>query len=169
MAAASLVISVLALMVSSGGLAWQVVNYLLTGQRAKVSVARMNLLSVPDGTKMEPVVQITVSAVGRVPVEVTSWSISYPDEQHLHSTMVGLQYGKFPDVYLGDTLPMVVEPGRSASFNIPAVAIEAARDTLGHDPSAGRLAVHFAARRSIRIAKPIGDLVRLKPSAGEGQ
>jgi hypothetical protein len=169
MTAAALAISVLALMVSSGALAWQVVSYLLTGQRAKVSVARMNLLSIPDGAKMEPVVQITVSAVGRVPVEVTSWSISYPGEQHLHSAMVGLQYAKFSDVYLGDTLPMVVEPGRSASFNVPAAAIEAARDKLGHDPSVGRLAVHFAARRSIRIGNPIGDLVRLKPSAGGGQ
>lgn len=169
MTVASLVIAILALMVSSGALGWQVVNYLLTGQRAKVAVTRMNLFSVPAATKLEPVVQIIVSAVGRVPVEVTSWSVSYPEDQHLLSTMVGLQYAQFPDVFLGDTLPKVIEPGRSASFNIPVAALTAARDKLGHDPSSGRLAVHFAARKSIKVRKPVGDLVRLSAKADESR
>jgi hypothetical protein len=169
MAVASLVISILALTVSASALVWQMVNYLLTGQRAKVLVTGMNLLDLAAREKMEPVAQITVLAVGRVPVEVTSWSLSYPGDQHLLSTVVAMQYGQFNGVHLGDSLPMVIEPGRSGNFNVPIAAVAAARDKLGLHPNRGRLSVHFAARRSIKVSKPIGDLIRLPPDSGSDQ
>lgn len=169
MAAASLVISILAFVVSAAALAWQIANYLLTGQRATVSVSGMSLLAVPDGAAMEPVAQIIVRAVGRVPVEVTGWSVSYPDDQHLIAALVALQYGHLPGVHLGDTLPMVIDPGRSGHFSIPIVAIVSARDKLNLDPHKGHVSVQFAARRTIKLRKPVGKLVRLPRSSGSAK
>lgn len=154
MAVASFVISALAFVVGGASLGWNVLNYLLTGQRASLSVSGMRLITTM-GTEMEPVLQITVMATGRMPVEVTGWSVTFYDDLHLHSTFVRMQYEGFETIHLGDDLPKMIQPGSSASFNIPKVAIEKGAEHQKLDLNEGYIHVYFAARKPLRDKKSI--------------
>ncbi|WP_143466566.1 hypothetical protein [Lentzea kentuckyensis] len=156
-AVASLIISALALLVGGASLAWNVLNCLLTGQRAKLSVTPMKLLATGGGVGMEPVVQITVAATGRVPVEVIGWSVAFPDDHHLHSATVRAQYGNLASVHLGDDLPKVIEEGRSGTFCVPIVAIKKAAEHHGLDLTKGHVQVYFGARKTLRDRKSIAE------------
>lgn len=164
MEVASLLIAILALVLSAAALGWNVASFILQGQRAKLVVTSMGVLSTNPPTPMEPVLQMTVSATGRQPVEVTGWCLAYPKNQYLHSALVGLQYGSFPSVFLGDTIPHVVQPGSSASFNIPRVAVEKAAEHLGLDPRQGQAQIFFAARRPLRDKRSIADYLATPPT-----
>ncbi len=154
MTVASFAISALAFVVSGASLGWNVLNYLLTGQRASLSASGMRLLTTM-GTEMEPVLQITVMATGRVPVEVTSWSVMFPNDLHLHSTLVHMQYDRFKEIHFGDDLPKMIQPGSRASFNIPKVAIEKGGEHQKLDLNEGYINVYFAARKPLRDKKAI--------------
>lgn len=137
-------------------LGWNVLNYLLTGQRAALSVIGMRMLTAA-GTDMEPVIQITVQATGRIPVEVTSWNVTFPDDLRMHSAFIRMQYGKLDSVHLGDELPKVIPPGSSGSFNFPRVAIEKGAEQHGLNLSDGHIQVYFAARKPLRDKKSIAE------------
>lgn len=158
MTVASFVISVLAFVVGGASLGWNVLNYLLTGQRAELNITAMNLLTQrPPEKEMEPVVQITVGATGRVPVEVTGWSLTFPDNLHLLSTLVEMQYGALSSVHLGDKLPKVIQPGSSGSFNLPQIAIKRGAEQHNLDLNKGHIQVYFAARKPLRDKKSIAE------------
>jgi len=74
-----------------------------------------------NGKMHEPVITMTVSATGRVPIEVTGWSLSFPDGSHLHYELVRLQYGHLEGVHLERQSTKVIEPGRSGTFMLPAL------------------------------------------------
>jgi len=153
---ASFVISILAFAVGGASLGWNVLNYLLTGQRAELSISAMRLLTTV-ATEMEPVVQITVRATGRVPVEVTGWSLTFPDNLHLPSSMVEMQYESLSSVHLGDKLPKVIQPGSRGLFNLPQVAIEKCAEHYNLNLNKGRIQVYFAARKQLRDKKSIAE------------
>ncbi|MGH3712176.1 MAG: hypothetical protein ACRDT4_01730 [Micromonosporaceae bacterium] len=161
MTVASFVIAVLAFLVSGVSLGWNIVSFLLQGQRAELSVTPMRLLNPMMGSEMEPVVQITVRATGRQPIEVTGWSLTFPDNAHLHSVLIETQYGNLSSVHLGDKIPKVIQPGSSGSFHLPQVAIEKAAEVHKLDPRKGHIQVYFAARKQLRDKKSIAE--RLAP------
>ncbi|MCA1603087.1 MAG: hypothetical protein LC776_16105, partial [Acidobacteria bacterium] len=101
-----------------------------------------------NGKMHEPVITMTVSATGRVPIEVTGWSLSFPDGSHLHSELVRLQYGHLEGVHLGDDLPKVIEPGRSGTFMLPCAAIDAAANHYNFNLNKGYVQIFFAARKT---------------------
>jgi hypothetical protein len=162
MTVASFVISVLAFVVSGATFGWNLLNYLLTGQRAQLRVSSMRALNTETGTEMQPFLQVTVSATGRVPVEVTGWSLAFPDDLHLHSALIEAQYGNLSDVYLGDKLPEIIQPGRSGSFNLPTVAIKESGERYKLDLGAGHIQVYFAARKPLRDKKSVTEYLRGK-------
>jgi hypothetical protein len=154
---ASFVIAAVALVVGGASLGWNILNYLLTGQRAELAVASMRLIIPSTASEIEPIVQLKVSATGRVPVEVTGWSLAFPDNLHLRSTEVEVQYGNLSSIYLGDKLPKVIQPGSSGSFNLPRVAIEKSVENYKLDLSQGYIQVYFAARKKLRDTKSIAE------------
>lgn len=166
MTVAAFVVSIVSLLVTLG---WNILNYLLTGQRAKLSVTPMKLLAVGGGLEMEPVVQLTVSSVGRVPVEVIGWSVAFPDDHHLHWATVKAQYGSLTSVHLGDDLPKVIEEGRSGNFCIPVVAIEKVAELHGLDLTKGYVQVYFGARKHLRDSKSIAERLGSKAIKGKQQ
>ncbi|MGH4013631.1 MAG: hypothetical protein ACRDSL_06790 [Pseudonocardiaceae bacterium] len=161
----TLIISSLALLVSGLALGWNIVNYLLTGQRAKLHVMAAKLVDPTNGKTHEPVVTMTVSATGRVPIEVTGWSLSFPDDSHLHSELVRLQYGHLEGVHLGDDLPKLIQPGCSGTFMLPRVAIDAAAKHYNFDLNKGHIQIFFAARKTLRDKSSIAKRISLKPDA----
>ncbi len=167
MGVASFALSLVALVFSAIAIGWQIANFFLTGQRVKVDVTGMNVVSVSPQELHEPIIQVTVRATGRVPVEVTGWAVRWPNNQAIVGAIIAAQYGNRPGVFLGDPLPTLIEPGRSASFNIPQVAITQARDVLGLDPHEGKLDVYFSARRRKRFRKSVADLVALPPAPSD--
>jgi hypothetical protein len=161
MTVATFVVAVLALLVSGTALGWNILNYLLTGQRAELNVTSMRVINRGMGQEMEPFVQITVRATGRVPVELTAWSLAFPGDIHFHSALIEEQYGHLSNVYLGDKLPKLIQPGSSGSFNLPKVAVEAIEKVHQLDLRKGHVQVYFAARKQLRDKKSIAE--RLGP------
>ncbi|MFF2027234.1 hypothetical protein [Rhodococcus koreensis] len=156
MTVASFVMSALALTVSGASLGWNVLNFILTGQRAELSISVVRPLTT-TGETLEPVVQITVRGTGRVPIEVTGWSLTFPENFVLHSALVSAQYGQLRSVYLGDQLPKTIQPGGSGSFNLPTIAIEKSVENYQLDSAKGHIQVHFAARKPLRDKKPVAE------------
>jgi hypothetical protein len=136
-------------------LGWNIISYLLSGQRAKLSVSSISVLNAGSGTPQQPAIQITVSATGKVPIEVTGWSLSFPDEFHIHSDLVRLQYGHLEGIHLGDEIPKVIQPGGRGIFLLPRVVVDAGVRNYNFDLTKGRIHVFFAARKPLHDTQSI--------------
>ena len=160
MTEASFVLSIVSLGVAIAVAGVQLATFVYSGPRVRVEACAMRGVQIGDHStsKTEPFLQIVVSCVGHVPVEVGRWAVRYPDDQTLHSTIVEMQYGSLPGVFLGDTLPALIAPGRSGSFNIPMVALETL-DDRGLRMADGHLWVFFSARKTVKMKKTVAELI----------
>jgi|GEM_PF-5275136 hypothetical protein len=151
----SLIIAALALLVSGTTLGWNILSYLLQGQRAKLNIGPIRVLDTEGTSEKERAIQITVISTGRVPVEVTGWSVRFPNDVHLHSELISLQYRQFESIHLGDEIPKLIQPGGRGTFLLPRVAVEAAAKHYDLDLDGGRIHVYFAARKPLRDKRRI--------------
>lgn len=164
-------IAITALVFSAASLTWQVVTFLMQGQRATVEVfsASTAMLGVlNEEGERQGVLAVTVRAKGRVPVQVDAWAIVFARDKEgnanaLLEAAMRAQYPQHVAFRTGKNLPVTVDPGHSATFYIPREPVEAATNIPGTDLNDGHIEVYFGARRKFRDRKSVAQRLVLRP------
>jgi hypothetical protein len=164
-AVVALIVAVLAL---AWGIAWAIAAHVLAGQRISVSITKMTSLD-PTGTiKSQELLQMTVSATGRVAVQVTGWAILFPlgkrkkDGYHfIPSAMMQNQFGDHLAFLASKKLPLTIEPGHSQDIYIPVEPLHALYESQTRDFNEGFIQITFGARRVFRDKKSLAERMRI--------
>jgi hypothetical protein len=118
----SLGVAIFAAVVGAVSLTWNIVAFIHSGARIKVEANADMLLVDPKAHESTPVVTVTVRNVGRMPCEVTSWSLITPSGTALAFLRMSPEYGP--------PTPHTLDPGHAQSWRastssvIDAVGIE---------------------------------------------
>jgi hypothetical protein len=109
----TLVIAVVGLALSVLALAWHIVSWRLTGSIVKVEVSH----GLGVGGSWPRLVGIEAMNVGRTAVSITGWGFRLPDGRTLWPA------AGHPGNWAGPPVPITLDPGHSASWQVNAETI----------------------------------------------
>ncbi|MGA5472537.1 hypothetical protein ACPCUK_27660 [Streptomyces arboris] len=112
----SVVIALVALVVSLISLGWQIITWLRSGPVIKVK--GHSSIAVVDGNAGEVHLSVTAVNRGRAPATVTGWGLRLPN-----GSSVVPQSAQLPGT---NPLPHRLEPHAEASWHVPQTAVEEA-------------------------------------------
>lgn len=159
-------VAIIALIVSGFVFGWQILSYLLQGQRVTVEVFTARTVQIGDqtiGNPNEGVIAVTIRARGRVAVQVDSWAVVFPGSKKgevraLPEASLRVQFPSHHAFKITpEATPFTVDAGHSKTFYIPREPVEAAQQLPGYDLHEGRIEVYFGARRKFRDSKSIAE------------
>lgn len=166
---AALVVAILALVISTASLTWQIVQFLLGASRPQVdlkigAMSESGALTAPvEGFRLDqlmrqgyttPLLAVEVRNRGRLAVSVTNWTIAFDN---------GASYTQ-PSWPPNDrvALPYRLEPGAEATFLCPLAEVDVAAhalQSLSKPPTSCRASASFGTGRTLRsktrLAVPI--------------
>ena len=102
-------------LVAVASLTWNIVTFLHSGPRISLEGDTNMLLIDPQAREQVPVATVTARNVGRMPCEVTSWTLLTP-------TGSGLAFLRMSPEY-GPELPYTLDPGHSVSWRAPISSV----------------------------------------------
>jgi hypothetical protein len=111
----SLGVATFAAVVGVVSLTWNIVAFIHSGARIKVEGNADMVLVDPGAHESTPVVTVTVRNVGRMPCEVTSWSLLIPSGTALAFLRMSPAYGP--------PTPHTLEPGHAQSWRAPLSSV----------------------------------------------